>query len=68
MIVFNYPSKKALKESIGNSLNFIETSVFGAEYLPDGKLVGANRPHITGIGREFFAEVTMQDGKIFKVK
>jgi hypothetical protein len=31
-------------------------------------LVGANRPHITGIGREFFAEVSMQDGKIVKVR
>jgi hypothetical protein len=49
-------------------LNYIETSLFGAEYVSDGVLVGANRPHITGIGREFFAQVTMQDGKIAKVK
>ena len=68
MLVFNYPSKKVLKENIGTPLNYIETSMFGAEYLSNGALVGANRPHITGIGREFFAEVTMQDGKIAKVK
>ena len=68
MLIFNYPSKKVLKENIGKSLNYIETSIFGAEYLSDGVLVGANRPHITGIGREFFAEVSMQDGKIVKVR
>ena len=57
-----------MKENIGKPLKYIETSIFGAEYLSNGVLVGANRPHITGIGREFFAEVTMQDNKIIKVK
>jgi hypothetical protein len=68
MLVFVYKSKKELKENIGKPLQYIETSVFGAEYLRDGVLVGANRPHITGIGREFFAQVTMQDGLIKGVK
>jgi hypothetical protein len=68
MIVFNYASKKELKENVGQPLNYIETSIFGGEYTANGYLVGANRPHITGKGREFFAEVTMQDGLIFKVK
>jgi hypothetical protein len=68
MLVFNYESKKALKESIGKPLRYIETSMFGAEYKPDGVLTGANRPHITGRGREFFANVTMQDGLIKAVK
>ena len=68
MLVFNYESKKALKESIGKPLRYIETSMFGAEYRPDGVLTGANRPHITGRGREFFANVTMQDGLIKSVK
>jgi hypothetical protein len=67
MIIFNYPSKKVLKENIGNELQYIETSIFGPEYRSNGVLVGANRPHITGIGREFFAKVTMVDGKISKV-
>jgi hypothetical protein len=34
----------------------------------DGKMVGANRPHITGKGREFFAEVFMKNGLIANVK
>ena len=68
MIVFNYPSKKALKENIGKPLEYIETSIFGAEYIDNGQLVGANRPHITGKGREFFAQVTMCNGFIDSVK
>ena len=68
MIVFNYPSKKALKESVGQRLKFIETSMFGDEYVANGFLTGANRPHITGKGREFFARVEMQDGLIKSVK
>jgi hypothetical protein len=31
-------------------------------------LTGANRPHITGKGREFFANVTMANGLIVSVK
>jgi hypothetical protein len=68
MMVFNYVSKKALKESIGEPLNFIETSLFGPEYRSNGVLTGANRPHITGKGREFFAVVIMADGLIKGVK
>ena len=68
MLVFNYKSKKELKESIGQPLDYIETSIFGAEYRGDGVLTGANRPHITGMGREFFANVTMKGGLIAAVK
>tara|TARA_R110002051_G_scaffold302828_1_gene371390 strand:+ start:471 stop:677 length:207 start_codon:yes stop_codon:yes gene_type:complete len=68
MIVFNYKSKKELKENLGSPLNYIETSMFGPEYQNDGTMIGANRPHITGIGREFFANVTMQNGLIKSVK
>ena len=67
MLVLKYKSKKLLKESIGYPLKYIETSVFGNEFIENGDIVGANRPHITGIGREFFAKVTMQDGIIAKV-
>ena len=63
-----YPSKKVLKENIGNRLKYSETSIFGPEYKDNGTLTVANRPHITGIGREFFAQVTMQNGLISKVK
>ena len=68
MIVFDYPSKKVLKENVGNHLRYIETSMFGDEYVSTGKLTGANRPHITGQGREFFATVTMKDGLIARVE
>ena len=68
MIVFNYVSKKALKENVGQELRFIETSLFGAEYVSNGTMTGANRPHITGKGREFFAQVTMANDLIVKVK
>ena len=67
MIVFNYPSKKVLKENVGQPLAYIETSMFGPEYVRDGVMVGANRPHITGRGREFFAKVTMKGGLIARV-
>ena len=68
MLVFAYPSKKVLKENVGKQLNYIETSMFGDEYLSDGWLTGANRPHITGQGRELFARVFMRDGLIAKVE
>lgn len=68
MLVFNYESKKVLKENIGKPLRYIETSMFGEEFKRDGVLVGANRPHITHKGREFFAQVTMVDGLIKSVK
>lgn len=67
MIIFNYSSKKELKENIGKPLRYIETSMFGPEYRENGRLTGANRPHITGKGREFFATVTMENGLISKV-
>jgi hypothetical protein len=66
-LVVVYPSKKELKASRGQTLRFIETSFFGREYDPNGRFVVVNRPHITGVGREFFATVQMVNGKIFEV-
>lgn len=68
MLIFVYPSKKELKASIGKPLNYMETSIFGPEYRENGILTGANRPHITHQGREFFANVTMENGLIKAVK
>jgi len=69
MLILKYKSKKELKEKIGQPLRYEETSMFGPEFKSDGKFCGSNRPQITGIkGREFFAEVTMKDGLIAKVK
>ena len=69
MMIFNYPTKKVLKESIGLPLNFTETGglTFGEEYRSNGEFTGCNRPHITGYKREFFASVRMKDGLISKV-
>ena len=67
-LIVTYPSKKELKANIGNKLKYIETSAFGPEYRPDGFLTVANRPHITRLGREFFANVTMVNGLIAKVQ
>ena len=68
MLIFDYPSKKELAACVGQKLRFTETSMFGAEYDPNGFLTGCNRPHITGHKREFFANVQMKDGLIEKVK
>lgn len=68
MMLLNYASKKDLKDSVGEPLRYTETSLFGPEYRPDGKFYGARRPHLQGGGREFFAEIVMKEGKIFKVK
>jgi hypothetical protein len=63
-----YATKRELKESVGQRLKYIETSAFGPEYKADGVLTVANRPHVTGMGREFFARVTMRNGLIAKVE
>ena len=70
MMLLNYDSKKQLKENMGQSLRFTETSIFGPEYPSNGTgtITGANRPHLTGRGREFFAQVTIKDHVITKVK
>lgn len=68
-MIFNYTSKKELATQVGKPLDYTETSMFGPEFKADGKFCGSNRPQITGIkGREFFAEVTMVNGLISKVK
>ena len=67
MMLALYSSKKELKANIGQPLKHQETSMFGKEYKADGTFCVANRPHITGMGREFFAEVTMKNGLIEKV-
>lgn len=69
MLLTGYKSKKELKECIGKGLVYRETSMFGPEYVSTGTFIAAHRPRITGLpGREFFAEITMRDGKIERVK
>jgi hypothetical protein len=67
------PSIHPLKERLERRsrpaivLKYIETSQFGPEYKSNGTLTVAGRPHITGMKREFFAEVTMKDDIIQRV-
>ena len=69
MLLTGYKSKKALKATIGSSLCYQETSLFGAEYKSNGVFCGAHRPAITGLpGREFFAEITMENNLIKSIK
>ena len=70
MMVMNYNSKKELRECIGQSLDYTETSMFGLEYQSNGTFCGSNRPQLPeygNSGREFFAEVTMENDLIKRV-
>ena len=68
MMILLYKTKKDLIAEVGQRLKYQETSMFGNEYKSTGSFCGCNRPHLTGFKREFFAEVTMEDGKISRVK
>lgn len=70
LLVTGYKSKKELKAAIGKPLQYQETSMVGAEYKANGTFTAAHRPAINRHigGREFFAVVTMRDGKIAKVE
>lgn len=59
-----YASKKALKESIGKPLGYVETSMFGPEYRENGSFAVVGP---TAYQRKFFATVTMENGIIKKV-
>ena len=64
MLVACYKTKKDLKAATGQSLRYEETSLFGAEYRPDGNFC------VVGPGahqRKWYACVTMVEGKISKV-
>ena len=65
MLVANYKNKKELKASVGNGLNYTETSMFGQEFVATGKfpVVGPS-----AYVRKFYATVEMLNGKISKVK
>lgn len=66
MMGASYPTKKALKEAIGKPLRYIETSLFGPEYSPDGVLYVVGPDPYTK--RSWFASVTMKNGLIAAVK
>ena len=65
MMAALYPTKKALKESIGKRLLYTETSAFGNEYHSNGSfaVVGPS-----AYNRKWYAEVTMKNDLIERVK
>jgi hypothetical protein len=60
-----YPTKKALKDSVGQSLRYKEKSIAGPEYRPDGsvQVQGPNPDEL-----RWAAEVTLKGGLIVKVR
>ena len=64
MMSANYKTKKMLKENIGKTLKYTETSMFGPEYKSNGVfcVVGPS-PY----ERKWFAEITMENNLIKKV-
>ena len=67
MMLFNYPTKKALKEAIGQNLCYTETFLFAPEYVASGSITGAHAGPYQGNVREYFATVTLKNNKIVKV-
>ena len=65
MLVANYPTKKILKQNIGQMLNYTETSIFGPEYRPNGSFCVVG-PSATN--RKWYAQVLMVASKIAQVK
>ncbi len=64
-LVFPYKTKTALKQSKGQPLRFVETSMFGSEYKGDGKYTGVGPG---AYDRKWYATVTIADGVIKSVK
>jgi hypothetical protein len=65
VLVANYKTKKDLKAAVGKFLRYVETSVFGAEFKNNGSfaVVGPS-----AYDRKWYAEVTMENGLVKKVK
>ena len=61
-----YKTKKQIKENIGKPLKFIETNLFGLEYNPNGVVTMVGPCAYTK--RNWFAKITLVDGKIAKVE
>ena len=66
MGVSGYRFKSDLKKAVGTPLNYVETSMFGPEYTPNGTVVVVGPDAYSK--RDWFAEVTLKDGLIVKVK
>lgn len=66
MMGATYPSKKVLKENVGKKLRYVETSLFGSEYDPNGTFNVVGPCPYTN--RKWYATVTMENGLIKNVK
>ncbi len=66
MMGASYSTKKDLKAAIGKPLRYVETSMFGAEFKPDGQFCVVGPDAYTN--RKWYANVTMRDGLIAGVK
>jgi len=66
MMGASYKTKKELKANVGKHLNYVETSMFGKEYTDNGKFCVVGPCAHTN--RKWYAEVTMVNGLIAKVK
>ncbi len=66
MMGASYKTKKELKTQVGQRLRYIETSMFGPEYDANGVFCVVGPCPYTN--RKWYAEVTMKDGMIAKVK
>lgn len=61
----SYKTKKELKESVGQPLRYVETSMFGEEFKTDGSFCVVGPCAHTN--RKWFATVHMKEGLIAKV-
>lgn len=66
MMGASYKTKKALKECIGKPLRYVETSMFGYEFKENGIFCVVGPCPYTN--RKWYADVTMKNGLIEKVK
>lgn len=64
LAVSGYKTKKDLKACVGQSLRYVETSLFGSEYTADGNVTVVGP---SAYDRRWYATVSMRDGKIAKV-
>lgn len=60
-----YLTKAELKKSKGKTLRFAETSMFGPEYNPNGKVTMVGPCAYTS--RKWYANITLKDGVIVRV-
>jgi hypothetical protein len=60
-----YATKSALKKAIGEPLQYEETSLYGTEYTSTGTLTMVGP---SAYNRKWYAQITMENGKIKSVK